>query len=230
MKRRSMMKRLLSRKTKTVAFGHSVHFLPALVGDRPCDLPRDPFKVAFRRGFRHLTQSRLSGLDLSLETSIDRVRGGNKNLRRRLDYRDRSSAFRNCDSFTRLDPPKNAGGLVLQFAHAHLRFVGHVATNVATTFPLRQSSLTGSRLLDYRGTKRLFQADRSRGSVRSIERDTGAIASRQDIVLRRAMMPTNPVRNNSTRFIGAVAAIMLVLTIAVVPCARRRKTFCSIRI
>ncbi len=33
------------------------------------------------------------------------------------------------------------------------------------------------------------------------------------------MMPTNRMRNNSTRFIGAVAAIVLVLAIAVVPCA-----------
>lgn len=131
------MKRLLSRKTKTVAFGHPVHFLPALVRYRPCDLLRDPFKVAFRRGFRHFTQTRLSSFNLSLEATIDRVRRGREDLRRRLDYRDRSSAFGNCDTFTRLNTPENTGDLILELAHAYLGFSVHVAT----TIPGRQLSL-----------------------------------------------------------------------------------------
>ena len=132
------MKRLLSRKTKPVALGRPIHFLPALVGNRPCDLSRDPFKVALRRSFRHLAEGRLPGFDLSLEASIDRIGRGNRDLRGRLDHGDSFSAFGNRDTLTRLDTPENTRGLILEFAYAYLRFSVHVATNVATMISRRQ--------------------------------------------------------------------------------------------
>jgi len=139
-KKRSMINRLLSRKTKTIAFRGTIHLLPIFVRNCPGNLARDPFKVSPSRSLRCLSQTRISRFDLTLEVAIDRIGCRNRSLTRRLDYGHRSSAFRNGDAFSRFDPPEDPGRLVLQLAHAHLGFRSHVATNVATRVCPRQFS------------------------------------------------------------------------------------------
>ena len=132
-KKRSMMNRLLSRKTKTIAFGGPIHRPPVSVRRGPCDLPRNPFEVSPSGSCGHSPQCRISSYDLTLQAPIYRIRGARRGLNRRFDHSHRPPAFRYGEAFARLYPAKNAAGLILQVPHANLRVVPHVATNVATT-------------------------------------------------------------------------------------------------
>src|SRR5689334_22975635 len=135
-KKRSIIKRLLSRKTKTIAFGCPIHLTPVPVGNPAGDLTRDPLELALRRQHRGPPQVRSSCFDLTLETAIDRVGDWNQGLIQRFDYSHWFSPLGNGKAFAPLDPAKNTGGFVFQLAYAYLGFVNHVATNVATRFRL----------------------------------------------------------------------------------------------
>jgi hypothetical protein len=137
-KRRSMMNRLLSRKTKSIALGRAIHLLPGLVGYRSGNLAGDLFELAGPCAIRRLSQRRISRLYLALKAAVDRVRCGHGGLRRRSNHSDRPATSCDDNALSSFDAPKNPGGLILQFAHTNLRFLSHVATNVAR-FSLNQS-------------------------------------------------------------------------------------------
>jgi hypothetical protein len=72
-KKRSMINRLLSRKTKPIALRRAIHLLPGLVGKGSRYLARDPFEVTTRDGFGLSPQARDSRLDLTLKAAVDRI-------------------------------------------------------------------------------------------------------------------------------------------------------------
>ena len=65
---------LLSRETKTIAFGDPIHLLPTFVRDRSGDLARDPFELTLCRGLGHARRARVACIDLTLEAAVYRIK------------------------------------------------------------------------------------------------------------------------------------------------------------
>jgi len=105
-KKLSIIKRLLSRKTKTIAFGCPIHLTPVPVGNPADDLTRDPLELTLRRQHRGPPQVRSSRFDLTLESAIDRVGCWNQRLIQRFDQGHWGSPLGDNKAFTSLDSAK----------------------------------------------------------------------------------------------------------------------------
>jgi hypothetical protein len=87
------MKRLLSRKTKPIAFGHPIHFAPIPIGQIGRDLARNALEVTRDRGLRTAPQTGSPRFDLTFKTLIDRIRNQRRGLGRGLDHSNRMTTL-----------------------------------------------------------------------------------------------------------------------------------------
>ena len=149
-----MMKRLLSRKTKSVALDGPVHLSPMLERDGSGDLARDLIEIASDCRTRTAPHTRGPRFDLPAQAPIDGIGYGRCPVGCGCDDGNHSPPLCDRDALTCLDPAQNRRGQTLQLAYADLGS-SHVITYVVTTTRAGQTR----SLLDPRRTAQTNDPD-----------------------------------------------------------------------